>query len=76
MVMHLTFEELLEFNAMDYTEARSGELAARVTAHVRDCKECRAALAAVQKTEAELAAARKPEAPTVRVKDCRREKLF
>lgn len=51
MVEHLTFEELLQFNAMTYEELTTGTLAARVTSHVRACGKCRAALTAVQKTE-------------------------
>ena len=59
MVEHLTFEELLEFNAMTYEEATMGTLAPRVTSHVRKCAECRTALYAIQRTEEKIHAADK-----------------
>lgn len=57
MVEHLTFEELLEFNAMTYEEATKGALAPRVTSHVRECNECRTALFAIQRAEDKIHAA-------------------
>ena len=56
MVEHLTFEELLEFNAMTPTEMKAGDLASRVTSHIRSCKQCRDVLTCVQKTEEKIAA--------------------
>ena len=56
MVEHLTFEELLEFNAMTLTEMKAGDLASRVTSHIRTCKECRAALSSMQRAEEKIAA--------------------
>ena len=56
MVEHLTFEELLEFNAMTLTELRAGDLASRVTSHIRTCKQCREALACMQRAEDKIAA--------------------
>ena len=56
MVEHLTFEELLEFNAMTLTEAKTGDLASRVTSHIRTCKDCRKALSCMQRAEDKIAA--------------------
>lgn len=56
MVEHLTFEELLEFNVMTFTEAKTGDLASRVTSHIRTCQECRAALSRIQTVEEKIAA--------------------
>ncbi len=54
MVEHLTFEELLEFNAMTYEELTMGTLAPRVTSHVSVCEKCRLALTAIQKAEEKI----------------------
>lgn len=76
MVNHLTFEELLEFNSMNYDEARTGELPARVTTHLRTCAECRKALSAVQNADAVISRyARREYAPEKTVEK-RKEKLF
>ena len=56
MLKHLTFEELLEFNAMTYDDTRASDLASRVTSHIRTCKRCLDALSAVQSTEAKFEA--------------------
>ena len=50
MVNHLTFEELLEFNSIDENSAKS-DFARVVATHVRNCKQCRLALSAIQSTE-------------------------
>ncbi len=73
MVEHLTFEELLQFNAMTYEEATKGTLAPRVTSHVRACKECRTALVAIQGAEDKISAVDKAKTVTA---EKRREKLF
>ena len=57
MVEHLTFEELLEFNSLTYSEITTGELAPRVSSHIRVCKKCRTALRAIQNTEESISAA-------------------
>ena len=57
MVTHLTFEELLQFNAMTLEEMKAGDLASRVTSHIRSCKQCRDTLACMQRTEEKFAAA-------------------
>ncbi|MBR5448995.1 MAG: hypothetical protein IKV43_03315 [Clostridia bacterium] len=56
MVTHLTFEELLEFNSMTLTEMKTGDLASRVTSHIRSCKQCRDALTCMQRAEDKIAA--------------------
>lgn len=80
MVAHLTFEELLEFNSLNYSEAVSGELASRVTTHIRTCGECRQALYAIQCADAAIAAStdKRVAVNPVRIKsgEGRREKLF
>lgn len=48
MTEHLTFEELVEFNSLGLCELKESELSARVTAHIRACRECREALAVIQ----------------------------
>ncbi|MBQ2793162.1 MAG: hypothetical protein IJF05_00505 [Clostridia bacterium] len=66
MVEHLTFEELLQFNAMTYKEARGSVLSARVSTHVRDCAECRAVLAVMQSAEDRISAAEKASTVTAK----------
>ncbi len=73
MVEHLTFEELLEFNALTYEEATTGKLAPRVTAHVRDCAECRTLLSAIQNAEDKISAVNRVK-PVIAEKETR--KLF
>ena len=76
MVEHLTFEELLEFNAMNYAEAREGTLAARVSTHIRTCAECRRALAAMQNIDAVISGYAKKSAEREGSTAKRKERLF